>query len=253
MLQSKNIKKLSILKFVITTLFVISEVILGILVQTTSGTLNTTSSFLVVIIAFMFSIYILIEYIISNGILSNNIENNTFKLLVLLSSGLLFTIFADLFLVVLNPMKQVLAMIFFSVTQICYFMIIYLNQEKKNRIIHLIIRLSVIVIALLSTILVLKKNTDALSLISLFYYANLIVNIAFSFRVKKINLLLSIGLILFACCDLQIGLNIMASSYLPLKEGTILYFLAHPGFNLAWVFYVPSQILISLSGLTINK
>lgn len=233
LLNNKNLFKTSII-----ISYIVIEIILGVLVQTTSGILNTTSSFLAVILAFVFSIYLLLT----------NININ--KELILLSCGLFCTVLADLFLVVIKPMMQLHAMIFFSLTQICYFIIIYLNQENTNKkVIHLIIRITITGISLLATVLVLKENTDALSLISLFYYANLISNIIFSFTINEINIIFSIGLILFACCDLLIGLNIMASSYLPIEEGTLLYFLAHPGFNLAWVFYVPSQVLLSLYSL----
>lgn len=233
LLNNKNLFKTSII-----ISYIVIEIILGVLVQTTSGILNTTSSFLAVVLAFVFSIYLLLT----------NININ--KELILLSCGLFCTVLADLFLVVIKPMMQLHAMIFFSLTQICYFIIIYLNQENTNKkVIHLIIRITITGISLLATVLVLKENTDALSLISLFYYANLISNIIFSFTINEINIIFSIGLILFACCDLLIGLNIMASSYLPIEEGTLLYFLAHPGFNLAWGFYVPSQVLLSLYSL----
>lgn len=233
LLNNKNLFKTSII-----ISYIVIEIILGVLVQTTSGILNTTSSFLAVVLAFVFSIYLLLT----------NININ--KELILLSCGLFCTVLADLFLVVIKPMMQLHAMIFFSLTQICYFIIIYLNQENTNKkVIHLIIRITITGISLLATVLVLKENTDALSLISLFYYANLISNIIFSFTINEINIIFSIGLILFACCDLLIGLNIMASSYLPIEEGTLLYFLAHPGFNLAWIFYVPSQVLLSLYSL----
>ena len=38
-----------------------------------------------------------------------------------------------------------------------------------------------------------------------------------------------------------------------IKEGTFLSFLCNPGFNLAWVFYVPSQMFIALSMVELNK
>lgn len=227
-----NKKIMNYKNIVIAILFIIIELTLGILVQTTSGVSNTTSSFLVVIISFIFSIIMLTKS----------------KFSILLCIGLLFTIFADLFLVVLNPMKQIPAMFCFSVTQICYFMIIYFKQEsKKAKSIHIITRIIITTISLITTKIVLKDNTDLLSLVSLFYYANLLVNIIFSFNTSNLSVLFKIGLILFACCDLLIGLNIMGGSYLPIKEGTFLYFLAHPGFNLAWIFYVPSQALLSLT------
>jgi hypothetical protein len=159
----------------------------------------------------------------------------------------LTTVCADIFLVVLNPRIQLPAMFFFSITQICYFLRIYFNEDLKTRRLHIIIRLIVIVIALSTTALVLKDKTDFLSLISLFYYANLIMNIVFSFICQKKSILFSLGLILFACCDLLVGFNIMSGAYIDLNPGTFFYFLAHPGFNLAWIFYVPSQVLIAVS------
>ena len=222
----------------ISLIFIFSEILLGVLVQTTGGNLNTFVSFSAVVLCFLYSLFVLTKE----------------KSSILLSIGLFCTVMADVFLVVLHAKYKTLAMVFFSITQIAYFIKIYLNQKQKIKITHLIIRSIVIIIALIATVIVLKDKTDLLSLISLFYYANLVINIVFSFIVNEKNLLFSIGLIFFACCDLLIGFDIMASSYIELKEGTLFYFLANPGFNLAWVFYVPSQLLIALSGsVVINK
>ena len=210
-------------------IFIIIELSLTVLVQLTSGVFNTIVSFSAVVCAFLYS---LLNYSKKN---------------ILIVIGLLTTVCADIFLVVVDPMKQNLAMSFFSITQICYLIYIYNSQNKFQQKIHIIVRTITVVISLLATIIVLKDNTDFLSLISLFYYANLVVNIIFAFVVKNKNILLIIGLILFACCDFVIGISIMNDSYLSLKEGTFLYFIANPGFNLAWIFYVPSQTLISLS------
>lgn len=210
-------------------IFIIIELSLTVLVQLTSGVFNTIVSFSAVVCAFLYS---LLNYSKKN---------------ILIVIGLLTTVCADIFLVVVDPMKQNLAMCFFSITQICYLIYIYNSQNKLQQKIHIIIRTITVVISLLATIIVLKDNTDFLSLISLFYYANLVVNIICAFVVKNKNILLIIGLILFACCDFVIGISIMNESYLSLKEGTFLYFIANPGFNLAWIFYVPSQTLISLS------
>ena len=45
-----------------------------------------------------------------------------------------------------------------------------------------------LLVALLLTTIVLKNNTNFLSLVSLFYYANLVVNIIFSAIMKNKNL-----------------------------------------------------------------
>ena len=210
-------------------IFIVFEIILMILVQLTSGVMNTVVSFTSVVCAFIY------------GVLYLNKHN------ILIIIGLFTTVCADIFLVVIEPMKQNIAMCFFSITQICYFLYIYNSQNKFQQKMHIIIRIIIIVISLITTTIVLKDNTDFLSLISLFYYANLVVNIIFAFTIKNKNILLIIGLILFACCDFVIGISIMGESYLSLKEGSFLYFIANPGFNLAWIFYVPSQTLIALS------
>ena len=96
--------------------FIVNETALCISVQMTTGTPLVIVSFLSVVLAFLFSlIRIRRDY---NHILT--------------TIGLLMTVGADVFLVVLNPQIPVLAMGFFSVTQICYFIRIYLNQETER-------------------------------------------------------------------------------------------------------------------------
>lgn len=226
MLQTKN--KLNILAII----FIVVELVLCVLVQLLSGTLNTIVSFSSIVIAFLFPLLFIKKS-------ANYIYTQI---------GLLCTVFADLFLVVIQPMYQIPAMFFFSITQICYFLKIYNSQKsQKIRLIHLITRSIVIVIAIIMTIIVLKDKTNFLSIISIFYYANLIINIIFSFITNKKSIIFSIGLILFACCDLLIGMSVLNESYVKIPENSLLYFLVNPGFNLAWLFYVPSQTLIALS------
>ena len=167
--------------------------------------------------------------------------------------GLACTVFADIFLVVIEPMIQLPAMIFFSGTQICYFLRIFFEtKSKKEKLIHLIIRASLTVIVQIITIIVLKEKTDALSLVSMFYYTNLILNVIFAFIHFKKSPVLAIGLLLFLLCDTIIGLDIMASSYI---SGTALEAVNSfiSGANWAWIFYVPSQALIASSLIRIKE
>ena len=71
----------------------------------------------------------------------------------------------------------------------------------------------------------LKEKTDFLSLISTFYYINLIINIIFAFKQKESSILFPIGLLLFACCDLQVGLIVLNSSYITIENNLILSFI----------------------------
>ena len=163
-------------------------------------------------------------------------------------AALIFTVCADFYLVLLEPRKQLPAMLFFSGTQIFYFLRIYFTDENiKRRKIHLITRIVLSIVALVVPFFVLRDKTDALSLVSIFYYANLIMNIVFSFVSFKKLPLLAIGLVLFLCCDTLIGLDVLMHSYFQVRTRTLLDMILYPGFDLAWAFYIPSQAILSIS------
>ncbi len=213
-----------------TSLFIIIEIILGILIQFTHQTLHIVLCYLSVVIACGFSFIFL--------------KKDSF----LTQLGLLFTVFADLFLVVITPMLQIPAMICFSITQMCYFLRLYLNEKsKKEKFIHIITRITTSILIIMLTIIILKEKTDFLSIISTFYYANLIINIIIAFKESSKSIIFPMGLLLFSLCDLQIGIAILNDSYINVSNNIILNFLSNPPFNFAWLFYVPSQTLIALS------
>ena len=225
-------------KPVFAALFITAELVLGVLIQTVDNGAVKWLSYGAVLLASLYPV-----------LLRERTAVYTFT-----QVGLVFTVFADLFLVVIEPMRQLEAMIFFSLVQICYFLRLYISHEStKEKAVHLAVRATLTVVALVLTAVVLGDKTDALSLISLFYYANLITNIAVAFSQLKKSPLLAIGLLLFLLCDTVIGLNIMAGSYISIASDSLLYRLINPGFNLAWVFYVPSQTLIALSLYKTNK
>lgn len=225
------------LKILLISLFCLIELILAVLVQTTAGAVNVAVSYSAVILACLFMI--------------TSFEKN--KTYVFMQIGLICTVLADWFLVVKSPIQQLPAMIFFSGTQICYFLRLYFNHNSQARKrIHLIIRASASVVMMLITAMVLKDKTDALSLVSMFYYANLILNMIVAFSQSKSSLLFPIGLTLFILCDTVIGLDILLASYIKSQEAKEIFYQIFGKFNVAWLFYVPSQALIALS-LTMFK
>lgn len=209
----------------------LAECLLGVLVQTTGGAVNTACSYAVVLLACGFTL-LFFEPTLSY---------------VATQLALVTTVCADYFLVVREPRVQLTAMLFFSVTQLSYFARLYKEDtNKKRRKVHVLTRIAVSLFALLLTWLVLRENTDAVAMISIFYFANLLLNVLFAFLNFEKPGLLATGLLLFSLCDLFIGLSLI-EGYVPLAEGSFLYHLAHPGFNAAWIFYVPSQALLALS------
>ena len=157
----------------------------------------------------------------------------------LITAGLFCTVLADLCLVVMDPIQRLWGMVFFLGAQILY--AIRLSRGKTL----LYLRLGLILMAETATVLVLGKNTDALALVSLCYYANLIMNIVCAFTRLRENKWMPVALVLFLLCDTVIGLQVMGGLYLPI-DGSILNRILYPGFDLAWLFYLPSQVLIAL-------
>ena len=167
---------------------------------------------------------------------------------IFITVGLLFTLLADSGLVMyLYPNYQLVGMCFFSITQIAYFLyIFYTCKDPKVNAINVIARLAACTIAIIVTIIV---SNNALVVVSAFYFINLICNIVFAFISFKNNKLFAIGLALFIFCDIYVGLGTGADmGIFTAVEGTFAYnFFFYPSINMAWLFYIPSQALITLS------
>jgi len=166
----------------------------------------------------------------------------------LIRIAMLFTLVADFFMVALDKVNNLAGVTVFLGTQlfICLH-IIYNEKNKKVNTIQIIIRyvLSLILICVVGVIL--GKSTDLMSIISAVYYANLCINAAFAHRSGKGGIMLTIGLVLFALCDINVGLAGLDSIYGGFPEGSLLYNLLNADIDLIWVFYIPSQTLIPLS------
>ena len=225
MIKNKNILIISV------SIFCLIEAILGFLLQTADGSLVPYLSYASVVLACLFC--------------TAFAEKS--KAYLFTQLALVFTICADFFLLITPVREQLIAMIFFSGTQICYFLRLYVYDENKTRKIwHLAVRSLASIAAIAATLIVLGEAADAVAIISMFYYANLIVNIAFAFAEFKKNSLLAVGLLLFAMCDALIGFAFL-DGYMTISPDSIIYKIIHPGFDLAWAFYLPSQTLLSIS------
>lgn len=207
-------------------LFLLVESILYYFILTSGGQTLVVTSYLSIVLCFLFAL--------------QGIKRNP-----LIVAGLACTLGADFCLVVCDPIQRLWGMVFFLVAQTLY--AIHLHRKQKNTIL-LLVRIVLTVIAELAAVLVLKENLDALAVISVCYYANLIVNMVAAFTQWRKSRLLPVGFALFILCDTIIGLQVAAAGYLPIAEGSLLYNLIFSGFNTAWMFYLPSQVLIVLYG-----
>lgn len=213
-------------------LFLTIELILYLLILTTGGELLVWSSFLSIVLCFLHAL------------------RHASKANALIVMGLGCTVLADLFLVVWDPIQRLWGMISFLCAQSLY--ALFLHRQKSSRPL-LILRLALIGAAELITAAVLRENTDLLALISLAYYASLIMNILHASTLWKTSKCFPMALILFLLCDTVIGLQVASGGYLPIPEGSLLHRIIFMDLNLAWLFYLPSQVLICLHTVHLSK
>lgn len=213
------------LKKSLTICFLLAELALYCLILTGSGVGLRHSCFAAIVLCFLHCL------LYSKG--------NS-----LMVGALACTVAADYFLVLSTPIRQLWGMVFFLIAQSLYAVKLHSANKKKG---FLLARLLLIVVAESVTVIVLREKTDALALVSLCYYANLLMNIVLAFTLFKTNKLLAIGFLLFALCDTVIGLQVASGGYLPIAEDSLLHKILFSSFNLAWFFYLPSQVCLSLS------
>jgi hypothetical protein len=176
-----------------------------------------------------------------------NIVNN--RDVLLLQLGLFITIIADLCLVIFD--FYILGVVFFSMVQIIY-SVRYAPENRKVTIISFFITFQCIGLSYLIASLFIKKINILLP-ISLFYSICLITSVIKSIKAFKNNLykspnkyMIVLGMILFLFCDICVALSNI-DVCLPLTACTLVRFQQISSF-LIWVFYLPSQLLLALSG-----
>lgn len=215
-------------KNIMTAIFVALSLVLYYFVLTASGNMLVISEFSAISVCFLF--------VLANSFLRDK----------LLTFGMFFTLCADFCLVICNPIEQIKGMVFFLIVQALYGVKLYQNNKSK---VLLIARIIATAIAPIIVFLVIKNKTDLLSCISVCYYVNLIFNIISAFMSFNKNRLFAIALVLFLICDTVVGLQVAAGGYLDIAEGSLIYKIIFSGFNLAWLFYLPSQALLALTSL----
>lgn len=208
----------------LTLLFLAASCVLYYFILTAGGTLLVATSYASIILCFAFALAGWQNFWIIGG--------------------LACTVGADFCLVVCDPIQQFWGMVFFLGAQSLYAAMLHRSRPGKTL---LFIRLGLIAAAEAVTVLILKDATDPLAVISICYYVNLIFNIILAFLQFKQYRHFAIGLVFFLLCDTVIGLQVMSGGYLPIPEGSLLDQILSVPFNLAWLFYLPSQVLISLS------
>ena len=146
--------------------------------------------------------------------------------------ALAFTVCADLFLLVLDNF-YVIGVALFCPVQIIYALRLHRMRAKKPLLIlRLLLSGAMLAVSFAVEISVLN------ALIS-FYFPQLVCNAIESISAKK--RLFSVGLWLFVCCDICVGLSNITFPF-PVSDTVVSIIQI-----LMWAFYLPSQVLIVLS------
>lgn len=214
-------------------LFVLIHLILYLFIyafKIITGKAETIADYIVVISCFLFSL----GYFI--------IKRNSNTLIFVIA--FLFTILADTNLLLLDDNYE-LGVLAFIIVQFAYFWYILKNMYAKDNYGYLIaIRLITIVIGIIASLIV---QTDKLLVcLVIIYISNLVINLIISIIPRKRNLLFSLGLFLFLLCDICVGCyNI--GDIIDISNTSLFYKIANLPFNIAWLFYHPSQVLLAIS------
>jgi len=160
--------------------------------------------------------------------------------------GMFFTVIADFYLTLLGT-EQILGTFFFFLAQMMYMIRLHFQESKKNWK-SLIPYITIFSILFVFVGIVFLKTIDLLLIVSFLYYSFLVVNLGSAFTKRKQYPLFFVGLLFYICCDTLVGLS-MSYPYLTFTSGGIIDQIIHFPLNLIWMFYLPSQVLITLSAV----
>lgn len=237
-MENRLPKRKSVFLGILAALFAVAEAVLAVLVQLVEYVDFPYVAYSAIVLVFCFS-FVPLFFGMRGG--------------MLVRAGLFFTLMADWCLVVMQPAAELAGVIIFIFVQLSYGAYLYLADEKRSvKILHIILRLALSSIAIAVPAIILGAGYNALAAVSVFYYAQLIVNVVMAFVIPKTRIF-AIGLLLFSFCDLSIGLKEIVGTYLSVNRTSWIYQLTHTDLNIAWIFYIPSQTVIALSLLLKNK
>lgn len=149
------------------------------------------------------------------------------------------TLFADTFLLLLDR-YYIIGVLSFCIVQTLYAAYMISLSGKKS----IIPRISLFILAVL--ILTITDSADLLSIAAAWSFTQLFANVLQAFLIRKLHphgLIYAIGLLLFLMCDTCVGLNNITIYFTDFPLHRVL---SGAGL-LMWVFYLPSQVLITYS------
>lgn len=163
-------------------------------------------------------------------------EEKEKKDVMLLQLILLFTLLADTFLLLVGNYSVGTSV--FIIAQLLHWYRLRNGKPQKN---HWILLIGVV---LLAGLYMAGVTLDYVLVVAVIYFLCMLRNAGYAVLHRE-NRLYSIGLVLFLCCDINVGLFNLAS-YVAVPE-SFMFYVDHVVSVAMWFFYLPSQVLIALS------
>lgn len=177
----------------------------------------------------------------------------------ILRFALIFTFASDYFLLFTNEI--IAGLITFIIVQLLYLIRIFnwkldaglINRSKQPLYLYFFRNILIVIFVLIPIYILLSKpSQDTMLIVGLvaFYFISLLINLIDSIKIysKTSSVrakIFAIGLLFFVLCDINVGLFNIAY-FIPIN--TFTYIKIYNISSIAmWLFYLPSQVLISLS------
>ena len=189
---------------------------------------------------------IAVAFVFALPFLNADLKENAYILV-----ALFFTLIADFFLVIEYELThqyifQCLGVSAFFVVQFFYFLYLEKTGGKDNFLRNFLISLVLSLVFAVISVIVLKEKTNYLSVASVVYYTWLLINLVMAFINGKKTLLLAVGLVFFALCDLWVGLQCANGVFFNIPESGFIHDIVFPPFNAIWLCYGIAQTFIVL-------
>lgn len=180
-------------------------------------------------------------------------ENTKSSERYLLRGALFFTAFSDIFLLFLDS-YLIVGLLTFCIVQFLYLFRLYLWRKQRGfgqRFGVLLIRNGALILAVLGSLWGLNISPEPLMIVVVIYFTGILLNtldalwLCLKVRKRK-EILFGVGMLLFFLCDVNVGLFNL-SSFIATESPWLdsLYSFASVAM---WLFYLPAQVGIVLSG-----
>lgn len=239
-MNKNNLRKNFILLFLLIELVLYITFLYQDLSQQGSILISMNLKYIGIIICFLFS---LLFYPWKNATLD----------CMLLRCALLFTVISDWYIVMRD--SYFYGLITFCIVQLLYLIRLHCwrkEQGIRTFLISYILRNILFTLIITGVLIFFKITLDELVFTAIFYFVSIIFNTMDAIRIQlkekeKSYQLYAVGMVLFLLCDINVGLFNLSDFMV--VEGTWFNKIYEFAAIAMWLFYLPAQVVISLSGV----